>query len=108
MESHSHTKTMPDGSTVDIFKLHELVLAAGLIAETRPTTKMASKCSRSRRSGFSKERYDAAQMSWPLMVRESDDLLMDGRHRLAKAIDRKLSYVYVVVVPDEMVEQAKS
>jgi hypothetical protein len=68
--THTHTKTMPDGSKVDILFLMELVLCARLIVVPRNPDDI--EYSRSSRTGFSKERYDNADTAWPILLRESE------------------------------------
>ena len=102
--SDTHTMTMPDGKTIDIHFLMELVLSSGLYVRARMSSDI--KYSRSARSGFSSERYNSTDVTWPLLLRESDEMLLDGRHRLARAVDECRGIVRVILVPDQLIRMA--
>jgi hypothetical protein len=77
----THTKTMPGGEQLDIWKLVQAL-------EGRDTENIdleALSPSRSRRSGFSPRRLEAADTEFPLVVDE-EGMLLDGRHRALKLL----------------------
>ena len=80
MITHSHTKTLPDGRKVDILKLIKAT-------NTHPIKQVSltdiSGASNSRKSGFSKSRYEKTDTQYPLLITK-DKFLLDGRHRYFK------------------------
>lgn len=86
--TYSHTKTMPDGSEIDIAKLVELM--EGRHPESIPLDTLTP--SRSTRSGFSPKRYDRVDTTQPVVI-SSDGLLLDGRHRILRLRDEGLENV---------------
>ncbi len=91
--THTHTKTMPDGTQVDIFKLHEILKERECF--TMPISDI-KKPSKSRRSGFSKKRSYEADTSFSLIIDENR-FLIDGRHRYFKLLERGEKNVKVVI-----------
>lgn len=92
-----HTKTMPDGKLLDVEKL--LVV----IRRRKPHFRSVDRLhgySRSKRTGFSKERYERADVKFPVII-DSTGLVLDGRHRLLKAKDAGIIEVPVIVATKE-------
>jgi len=80
---HSHTWTH-NGKTYDVLKLIEAL-------KGRSTGKVAPQDlpapARDSRSGFGKMRYAETDLQYPLIYDEGSMRVVDGRHRLAKALD---------------------
>lgn len=60
------------------------------------------KIPRTRKTGFSKRRYEQTDTKYPVLV-DSDHLVLDGRHRLAKMQDHGRRTCLVRVVPYEVI-----
>lgn len=97
MHTHSHTKTMPDGSIIDILKLNSLLNKRKAISVSIEKIKFPSK---SKRSGYSDKRFREADISLPLIINK-DGFLIDGRHRFFKILESKLKKFRVKVATDQ-------
>ena len=85
MRESTHTATLPNGETIDVFKLMELL--KGREAEEIALSEIHGR-DRSKKTGFSPvSRYPQADTSFPGIVDENNYLL-DGRHRLFKQLDQ--------------------
>jgi len=51
----------------------------------------------SKRTGFSQKRFDKADLNYPVIVTNNGEVI-DGRHRILKAIGKGLKYVKAVIV----------
>lgn len=80
-----HTKTLPDGTTLNIDKLLTLLLLSGRLRVLRAISEIKP-VSASPESGYTEERYVQADYNFPVLIDE-DGFVLDGRHRLLKAID---------------------
>ena len=101
--THTHTKTMPDGMKLDILKLIELV--KNKVPENVPLTELHGP-GRSRKTGFSQDRYAQADVTYPLIVTK-DGFVIDGRHRYFKLQDLGQTMAPVVRATPDEIEQAK-
>lgn len=101
--THSHDKTLPDGSTIDVFKLMELVksLQSAEVPISEITDWNASK-----RTGFSEKRLAKADLSYPIIIDENKAHL-DGRHRLVKAHRQGDESIQAITAPQSLIEQSK-
>lgn len=99
----SHTKTMPDGRTLDIIRLMKML-------EGRPTEERSlsdiQTPSRSRRDGFSMNRYAKVDEDKPMIVGK-DNQLLDGRHRFFKRMDKGLTTARVREAGDDDLDAAE-
>lgn len=81
---HTHTKTMPDNSVIDILKLIDLVKnrePQEILLDDLDAPRGKNKA-----TGFSEKRYAAADTAYPLLVGPGN-YLVDGRHRYFKLRD---------------------
>lgn len=99
---HSHTKTMPDGSEIDVFKLHKLLIDSESFA--MPLSDI-QKPSKSKRTGFSKIRSEKADISFPIIIDEQK-FIIDGRHRYFKLLDRGQTNIKVIVANKSDIKRA--
>lgn len=98
--TEKHTKTMPDGVVIDVCKLW--ALTTELVPAPVLVSSMVKHVTRSKRSGFRVRRYKGTDMGRPIMV-GMDGILLDGRHRLCRAIDEGIETLMAVRVSDELV-----
>lgn len=106
--SSTHTKTMPCGHLLDINKLIEVIHSRDLVVPLLVEISSIKGLSKSRKLGFSKRRYEKADLRFPVIVDENLNLL-DGRHRTLKAKDLGKQYVSALVAsPDEIEECMRS
>lgn len=76
----THTKELPDGTTLDIIKLFDVVRGKPFESVNIDDLKLLSE---SPRDGFSEKRLAKADTSYPVIV-DADNRLIDGRHRAVK------------------------
>jgi hypothetical protein len=90
---HTHTDRLSDGThrTLDVLKLIDRVKSRVPLSIDINNDVGVHQISRSRSSGFSRKRYDAADTSYPVLL--DGDRLIDGRHRLVKLLDRAVTTV---------------
>jgi hypothetical protein len=94
-----HTRTL--GSvTYDVFKLFDIA------SQKEPVMIDLPKANRQKRTGFSKIRYENADLSFPIIVNE-DGVILDGRHRVAKSIDSGAKNIKAVVLSNEEIANAE-
>jgi hypothetical protein len=94
-----HTKTLPNGHEVDVHKLIDLT--EGREVETIPIGDSSLKgANRSKRTGFGPKRYEEADLSKPILV-DTDNNIIDGRHRYLKSVDEGLDTIDVRRVTEE-------
>ncbi len=80
---HTHTKTMPNGTKLDILRLIERT-------KDYPQTlvhldKLKDVPGKNKRTGFKVKRYEDADISYPLIASSGSRMsLLDGRHRFWK------------------------
>ena len=93
------------GKTYDVTALWSIVASRA----ARPVNPTALHTDRSPRSGFGKRRYEAADLSYPIILwldaPSERDRILDGRHRTAKACDIGLTTIDAVFVSSEELEQ---
>lgn len=99
---HSHTRTMPDGSVVDVFKLHKILKDRAPIK--LPITDIL-KPNKSKRTGFSKKRSEHADIAFPLII-DRNNFLIDGRHRYFKLVDKQVTTIQAVVAEQKDIKKA--
>lgn len=99
---HSHTKTLPDGRIVNVFKIWDLVHDKTPIRMKIADIQGATM---SKRSGFSKIRYAQADTTHPLIVDEHN-FLIDGRHRYFKLKENNQTEAEVRIVTAAELDQA--
>jgi len=66
----------------------------------------AENMARSRRSGFSRQRYLSANLAHPLLITENN-IVLDGRHRLCKMFDQGIKKARVIVMSDKEIRQCE-
>ncbi len=93
----THTKTLPTGETIDVFKL--LLILQGRKARTWDITKVKQP-SASKKDGFSAKRQSNVDLDQPIIVDEQG-YVIDGRHRLLKLIASGSTQVRVVIATTE-------
>ncbi len=99
----THTTTT-GGDTYDVEALIELVK----IRESRKIDiKDLPKPNRSRNTGFQQGRYEDSKLKYPLLYNEKTDEVIDGRHRLAKAIDKGRKTLRYIPVSSKDMESVK-
>lgn len=78
-KTSKHTTTLPNGNKIDIEKLYDIVNAR------QPTNTNIDKFKfpTTKKNGFSAERLENADTSFPIMV-DTTGHLVDGRHRVTK------------------------
>lgn len=98
MKSYStHTKTFHDGSRIDIYKL------INLLKERESILYEISKIhgfNKSRKTGFSLKRFEHANLNYPIIINERG-FLIDGRHRIIKAIESGQIYINALISTEE-------
>lgn len=97
-----HTCSRP-GKKYNVWKLIDLIEASNQEMILVETSKF--KVSRSKRSGFTKERYTAADLKYPILIlwdyeRNSWDVI-DGRHRVCRHQDEGIPLVKSIVITQE-------
>jgi hypothetical protein len=91
--------------TLDVDKL--IKLSIGKLVVRRGMKRLqAHKLSRSRRSGFSHRRYRETDVRHPVLI-TTDDVVLDGRHRLCKLYDMGRKFVNCVVLSDEEIVRCR-
>lgn len=100
----THTKTLPDGSKIDVLKLIEL-LKDREVEEVDLNSLDAPK-NKERKTGFSEKRYREADISYPLIVDQNRSLL-DGRHRYFKIRDGGGTFARVRTATPEDIEAVR-
>lgn len=92
----SHTKTLSSGETVDVLKLWDLVKDRQSELVSMDSLKRPS---RSKRTGFSKRRYAKVPPDMPVLT-DSDNFIIDGRHRFFKREDNGEKSIYRIPVTE--------
>ena len=100
----THTKTLPDGRLVDVVKLWELTEGLPTHEVDIASTKATTGISRSSNTGFGRKRLREADHTYPILIHGS--LLLDGRHRTAKAADSGMTTLRAKEVPAHLIEQS--
>lgn len=59
--------------------------------------------SRGTKTGFSKKRYEKADIKWPIIVDEHKDII-DGRHRLLKAKDQNKKTIKAYILASDIIK----
>ena len=98
----SHTKTMPDGRKLDVLRLQQLV---SRLKERQVSLDDIKGVSRSARSGFSLDRYQNTDTSYPLIL-DPHHHLLDGRHRYLRHQDAGSDMAPVVRATPRIIEAA--
>lgn len=96
-----HTITLPDGRRVDVEKLWQLTSNLPT-RQINPST--LGNMSRSKQYGFGPRRYQEADLSYPILVQHGQ--ILDGRHRVAKAIDTQKESLSAIEVPPHILNEA--
>lgn len=99
-----HTKTMPDGSKIDINKLIELT--QHLPAQEMSLTDI-KRPGRDKRTGFSMKRYERTDINHPLLIDENRNML-DGRHRYHKLMDQGQQSTQVKMILKEYIMKSRT
>lgn len=95
-----HTKTLGDGTLINIDKLQALIIGVSLpiyIKDLKGLSRLAN-------TGFSSKRYDECDTNIPGIVDKHNNLL-DGRHRAYKLWDNGYCTMPVKLATDEDIEQ---
>lgn len=88
---NSHTKTLPDGRVVDILLLQKKVKTNPVLIFSLNAIHGAS---RTKKTGFSKKRYQNVDFLVPGIV-DAEGFLLDGRHRYLHRLDYGYEYMPV-------------
>lgn len=97
----SHSKTLPDGKLIDIYKLISILKDRQALAVPIKNIIVPSK---SRRTGFSTKRFLSADDAFPLIVDEEMNII-DGRHRYFKLLEKNILRVNVKIATRKDIEE---
>lgn len=101
---HTHTKTLSDGSKLDIHKLIELVKNKPV--ERISLNELDAPKKPNKKTGFSLNRYKNTDTKYPLIV-DKNNFLLDGRHRYFKLKDQGETHANIVRALEEDLELSK-
>lgn len=100
----THTKSLADGTKLDILKLIELV------GQRTPTNinlnELDAPKKKNPATGFSKKRYSNADVNYPLIAGPGN-FLLDGRHRYFKLLDNGINQAKVHLVSTQDMDKVK-
>src|SRR5436189_5442282 len=104
-----HTVTLSVQYTVNVnalIKIANKAIANGTkkIVKRKLTTLDVGNLNRSSKTGYGKRRYENADIRFPLLITNKNELL-DGRHRLCKLSDMGCTYANVVIMDDYEIDQ---
>jgi 8-oxo-dGTP pyrophosphatase MutT (NUDIX family) len=98
----THTTTH-NGDVYDVMKAIELSKA---LPDVPVNIELLERPNRSSSTGFSKKRYEAADVGYPILL-HPDGALFDGRHRLAKLQDQAIAETRVKMLTPEILAASK-
>ena len=97
------TKITSDGQELDVTRLNKLV--GGRASEKVSLEDIKTDGNRSKSTGFGSKRYENADTSKPILV-DTDNNILDGRHRYYKLLDNGRKTTKVIRVSEEDIASA--
>ncbi len=99
----THSKTFSDKTKIDV---HKLILIASKNKIKLIDIQDINGISKSKKHGFSKQRFENANYQFPVIIDEKN-FLIDGRHRVLKAISQNQKQISCIIVTQDQIEKSK-
>jgi hypothetical protein len=99
----THTKTFPDHTKVDVFKL--TLILKDRSPETRSLSELKG-VHQNKGFGYSTKRVETADTSLPVII-DDTGFVIDGNHRVNKLLAQGETQIKVLVATKEDIEKAK-